>query len=172
MFSLKPSLTSTVSIRSTEIEDHFHIANPAAVERIKEYLEVSQEAPARVANPPPAGWPSSEGGIVVENLVIRYAADLPAVLKGITFAIKPREKIGVVRQLVISLNCFEVLIVPVQCPQVGRTGSGKVRYTSAGIWLQRSISIFRAHWLSPFCESLKRRKERSCKIETQPAVNN
>lgn len=74
-----------------------HIINSAAVERIKEYLEVDQEAPARVSNPPPAGWPSSDGGIVVENLVIRYAADLPTVLKGISFAIKPREKIGVVR---------------------------------------------------------------------------
>lgn len=69
---------------------------PLAVERIKEYLEVPQEAPARVAKPPPAGWPSSSGGIAVENLVIRYAPDLPAVLKGISFTIRPQEKIGVV----------------------------------------------------------------------------
>ncbi|KAF8306061.1 hypothetical protein DL93DRAFT_2150580 [Clavulina sp. PMI_390] len=74
-----------------------------SVERIKEYLEVPQEAPARVSHPPPAAWPSSSGGIAIENLVIRYAPDLPAVLKGISFAINPREKVGV----------------------VGRTGSGK-----------------------------------------------
>lgn len=69
-----------------------------AVERIKEYLEVPQEAPARVPNPPPAAWPSSEGGIVVEDLVVRYAPTLPAVLRGITFSVRPREKVGVVSE--------------------------------------------------------------------------
>lgn len=104
MFLLKLSSTSTVGARSAGIEEHIDILDSAAVERIKEYLEVGQEAPARVSSPPPAGWPSSDGGIVVKNLVIRYAADLPAVLKGISFAIKPREKIGVVRWLAIPLK--------------------------------------------------------------------
>jgi ABC-type multidrug transport system fused ATPase/permease subunit len=122
---LKQSSTSTVGAHSTRIKEQIHIIDPAAVERIKEYLEVGQEAPARVSNPPPAGWPSSDGGIVVQNLVIRYAVDLPAVLKGISFAIKPREKIGVVRWLVTPLrnSCDRPY------PQVGRTGAGKVKDT-------------------------------------------
>ncbi|KAG8905564.1 hypothetical protein FRB99_008669 [Tulasnella sp. 403] len=74
-----------------------------SIERIGEYLDVEQEAPAISNKRPPAYWPSSNGGIVVENLVIRYAPNLPTVLKGVSFEVKPREKVGV----------------------VGRTGSGK-----------------------------------------------
>jgi len=74
-----------------------------SVERIVEYLDVPQEAPLIMEKRPPAWWPSSNGGIDVENLVIRYSEGLPAVLKNITFSVLPREKIGI----------------------VGRTGSGK-----------------------------------------------
>ncbi|KAG8943314.1 hypothetical protein FRC04_002938 [Tulasnella sp. 424] len=80
-----------------------------SIERIGEYLEVDQEATATSVKPPPAYWPSSNGGIEVEltwkqkDLVIKYSANLPAVLKSISFEVRPREKIGV----------------------VGRTGSGK-----------------------------------------------
>lgn len=82
------------------------------MERIKEYLEVPQEAPARVPNPPPAAWPSSEGGIVVENLVVRYAPTLPAILRGITFSVRPREKVGVVSERLIQqvVLCYQLLI--------------------------------------------------------------
>lgn len=69
-----------------------------SVERIVEYLEVPQERPSIIENSrPPAYWPSSNGEIVVNNLVVRYASELPAVLKNLSFIIKPREKIGVVR---------------------------------------------------------------------------
>ncbi|KAG8874447.1 hypothetical protein FRB98_008435 [Tulasnella sp. 332] len=74
-----------------------------SVERIGEYLDVEQEAAAVSVKRPPAYWPSSNGGISVEDLVITYSKSLPPVLKGISFEVKPREKVGV----------------------VGRTGSGK-----------------------------------------------
>lgn len=75
-----------------------------AVERVVEYLDVPQEAPAIIEKSrPPAYWPSSDGQLVVENLVVRYSPDLPDVLKNISFVVQPSEKIGV----------------------VGRTGSGK-----------------------------------------------
>lgn len=47
-------------------------------------------------------WPA-KGGIEVRDLEIKYAAELDPVLRGISFSVKPQEKIGV----------------------VGRTGSGK-----------------------------------------------
>lgn len=47
-------------------------------------------------------WPS-EGRVQVNDLEVRYAPDLDPVLKGISFNVNPREKVGV----------------------VGRTGSGK-----------------------------------------------
>ncbi|KDR85730.1 hypothetical protein GALMADRAFT_84830 [Galerina marginata CBS 339.88] len=75
-----------------------------SVERVVEYLDVPQEAPAIIEKTrPPAYWPSTSGQLVVENLVVQYAPKLPAVLHNISFVVKPSEKIGV----------------------VGRTGSGK-----------------------------------------------
>ncbi|KAG8843875.1 hypothetical protein FRB96_003699 [Tulasnella sp. 330] len=76
------------------------------VERVVEYLDLPQEPPAIVeSNPVPAYWPSSnsENLVVVEELVIKYAPDLPAVLHGISFTLKPKERVGL----------------------LGRTGSGK-----------------------------------------------
>ncbi|KAI0775079.1 P-loop containing nucleoside triphosphate hydrolase protein [Trametes elegans] len=75
-----------------------------SVERIVEYLNVPQEAPAVVHEKrPPAAWPSSNGELVVEDLVVKYAPHLPAVLKSLSFHVRPTEKVAV----------------------VGRTGSGK-----------------------------------------------
>ena len=78
--------------------------NLNAVERVVELLNTPEE-PADVVEGrrPPASWPSKQGGLAVENLVISYAEELPAVIKGVSFVVGPREKIGL----------------------VGRTGSGK-----------------------------------------------
>jgi ABC-type multidrug transport system fused ATPase/permease subunit len=75
-----------------------------SVERVGEYLNIQQEAPAILEKSrPPAYWPSSTSGIVVENLWVRYSQGSPDVLRGLSFGISAGEKIGV----------------------VGRTGSGK-----------------------------------------------
>jgi hypothetical protein len=47
-----------------------------ALERIKEYSELSQEAPEFVQPRPAASWPTA-GEISVENLVIRYSVGHP-----------------------------------------------------------------------------------------------
>jgi ABC-type multidrug transport system fused ATPase/permease subunit len=73
-----------------------------AVERIVEFTEIDQEADAITGMRPPPQWPT-HGKIEVKDLQVRYAADLNPVLKGVSFSIKPQEKIGI----------------------VGRTGSGK-----------------------------------------------
>lgn len=75
-----------------------------SVERIVEYLDVPQEAPAIIEkNRPPAYWPSSSGELLVEDLVVQYAPDLPPVLRNISFTVKPSEKIGVVCGLALCL---------------------------------------------------------------------
>ncbi|KAF8934246.1 hypothetical protein EDD21DRAFT_142144 [Dissophora ornata] len=77
--------------------------NMNAVERVVEYLDLEEEAPAIIeGSRPPASWPHA-GEIEVDHLTMRYAADTPEVLKDLTFKIKAGEKVGV----------------------VGRTGSGK-----------------------------------------------
>lgn len=73
-----------------------------AVERIKEFSEIKRE-PAEIIEPrPPSFWPP-HGAIKCEDLVIRYAPDLPNVLHNLNFEIQPGEKVGI----------------------LGRTGSGK-----------------------------------------------
>jgi ABC-type multidrug transport system fused ATPase/permease subunit len=77
--------------------------NMNSVERIKEYLDVDQEAaPVVPENRPPPNWPS-QGAVEFINYSTRYRTDFDMVLKNISFKILSGEKIGV----------------------VGRTGAGK-----------------------------------------------
>ena len=77
--------------------------NMNAVERIQEYIDVDQEAAARVpSNEPQANWPS-HGSIHFIGYSTRYRSDLDTVLRSLTFKIEGGEKVGV----------------------VGRTGAGK-----------------------------------------------
>lgn len=81
--------------------------NIVAVERIKEYMGVENEAPWVTDKRPPADWPS-RGEIWFNNYEVRYRPELDLVLKGITCHIKSTEKVGV----------------------VGRTGAGKSSLTN------------------------------------------
>ncbi|KAI8989077.1 multidrug resistance-associated ABC transporter [Trametes punicea] len=80
-----------------------------SVERVVEYLDLPQEPPAVIeSNRPPAYWPSStspnkDNLLLVEDLVVKYAPELPPVLHGISFSLKAKERVGL----------------------LGRTGSGK-----------------------------------------------
>ncbi|KAF9255339.1 multidrug resistance-associated ABC transporter [Marasmius fiardii PR-910] len=79
-----------------------------SVERVVEYLEVPQEPPAIIeSNRPPAYWPSSRANnnslIRAENLSVKYAPDLPEVLRNVSFTLRAGERVGL----------------------LGRTGSGK-----------------------------------------------
>lgn len=77
--------------------------NMNSVERVKEYLDVDQEAPAVIPETrPPSNWPS-KGSVEFINYSTRYRPDFDQVLKNVTFKILPGEKVGV----------------------VGRTGAGK-----------------------------------------------
>jgi ABC-type multidrug transport system fused ATPase/permease subunit len=77
--------------------------NMNSVERVKEYLDVEQEAPATIPeSKPPSNWPS-RGSVEFISYTTRYRPDFDTVLKDVTFKILPGEKVGV----------------------VGRTGAGK-----------------------------------------------
>ncbi|KAF7552016.1 hypothetical protein G7046_g7549 [Stylonectria norvegica] len=77
--------------------------NMNSMERIKEYLDVEQEADAVIEdNRPPKSWPG-DGSVEFVNYTTRYRKELDPVLKNISLKINPREKVGI----------------------VGRTGAGK-----------------------------------------------
>ena len=74
-----------------------------AIERIKEYHEIEEEAPWKCSNENVAtNWPT-EGSISFHDFQAGYRKGLEPVLKGITFHVKGSDKVGV----------------------VGRTGAGK-----------------------------------------------
>lgn len=57
----------------------------------------------------------------MEDLVVKYAPHLPAVLKKLSFYVKPAEKIGIVSFPDDDSSVRNLTVVF----QVGRTGSGK-----------------------------------------------
>ncbi|KAI8099375.1 uncharacterized protein BX664DRAFT_321113 [Halteromyces radiatus] len=67
-----------------------------SVERVQEYLQIDQEAPSVVeGRRPPAAWPTT-AAIEVKDLEIRYAPELDTVIRGISFDVKPHEKVAIV----------------------------------------------------------------------------
>jgi ABC-type multidrug transport system fused ATPase/permease subunit len=77
--------------------------NMNSVERIKEYLDVEQEAaPVIEETRPAANWPA-QGSVEFIGYTTRYRSDLDPVLRDVSFKINPLEKVGI----------------------VGRTGAGK-----------------------------------------------
>ena len=80
--------------------------NMNATERVDEYSKIEIENQGGFDAP--AAWPT-EGRIEVKDLVVGYAADLPAVLNGLSFNVEKNQRVGV----------------------VGRTGAGKSSLTLA-----------------------------------------
>ncbi|RHZ60075.1 hypothetical protein Glove_359g25 [Diversispora epigaea] len=81
--------------------------NIISVERVYEYINLPSEAPLVIAdNRPAPTWPQN-GMVEYQNYSTRYRPGLELVLKGTSFIVKPKEKIGI----------------------VGRTGAGKSSLT-------------------------------------------
>ncbi|KAL8693154.1 MAG: hypothetical protein Q9218_001974 [Villophora microphyllina] len=77
--------------------------NMNSVERVKEYMDVEQEAePIKPDARPPGGWPT-QGAIEFDSYSTSYRSDLEPVLNNVTFSVQPGERVGI----------------------VGRTGAGK-----------------------------------------------
>ena len=81
-----------------------------SVERVRNYTQVETEAARRspTGNELSPSWPE-RGSIKVENLTLRYATNLPAVIRDVSFDVEPGAKVAV----------------------VGRTGAGKSTIATA-----------------------------------------
>lgn len=88
-----------------------------SVERLAQYeKEAESEGPeVDKKNQPPADWPD-EGTLIFKHVKLRYRENLPLALKGVSFDVLPKEKIGI----------------------VGRSGSGK---SSLGVALFRLVEL-------------------------------
>lgn len=97
------------------VNDFKNLANSFnSLERVAEYQQMPREESQEIianysTSRVPAGWPSVSSHIVFENVSLRYAEDLPDVLRSVSFDVKPGEKVGI----------------------IGRTGSGKSSLASS-----------------------------------------
>ncbi|XP_046426197.1 ATP-binding cassette sub-family C member 4-like isoform X1 [Neodiprion fabricii] len=90
--------------QSTEV-----ISQMTSVERVLQYTnDLPKEGPFTSNNTPASTWPL-KGGLILNNVSMRYVEDKPPVLKNLNLTIKPGWKIGI----------------------VGRTGAGKSSIISA-----------------------------------------
>ena len=67
--------------------------NMNAVERVLHYSELSREGEARTPDDPPMTWPE-KGHISFVDVRMAYREGLPLVLKGVTFEVRPGEKVN------------------------------------------------------------------------------
>ncbi|KAK0545125.1 hypothetical protein OC845_005247 [Tilletia horrida] len=66
-----------------------------AVERLAEFAQTKPEAAEIVEPRPPANWPQT-GAVEFKNIRVRYAPELPDVLKDVNFKIAGGSKVGIV----------------------------------------------------------------------------
>eukprot|EP00953_Heterococcus_sp_UTEX-ZZ885_P023646 12987-Heterococcus_DN1.PRE.3 len=80
-----------------------------SIERLDEYCNIEQEAPAIVySNRPPQSWPH-EGAMTLRNVTLKYASSTEPVLHGISFNVPAHTSVGI----------------------AGRTGAGKSSLANA-----------------------------------------
>ncbi|KAJ7041095.1 P-loop containing nucleoside triphosphate hydrolase protein [Mycena alexandri] len=117
-----------------------------SVERIVEYTELAQDPPAIIeSHRPPAYWPSSAANrslVVVENLYLKYAPDLPAVLHGVSFELKAGERVGLVGRTGSGKSSLVMSLLRFVDPSSGRIMIDGIDITKIGIYDLRSRITF------------------------------
>ncbi|KAL9937986.1 hypothetical protein V8E36_003531 [Tilletia maclaganii] len=66
-----------------------------AVERLTEFADLPIEAPEIVEPRPPTSWPQ-HGEVAFKDVRVRYAPELPDVLRGVSFKVEGGRKVGIV----------------------------------------------------------------------------
>lgn len=128
-------------LRGSNILTLFAAVDLNSVERVVEYLDLPQEPPAIIeSNPVPAYWPSSSSSqmLVVDNLVIRYAPDLPAVLQGISFTLNPKERVGLLGRTGSGKSTLAMALLRFVDPTEGRIMIGGLDISKIGLHDLRS----------------------------------
>jgi ABC-type multidrug transport system fused ATPase/permease subunit len=95
------------------------------LERVEQYLHIEQEPKSIQRGTPPAYWPAS-GSLNVKNLNARYSDTGPNILHDVSFDIRSGERIGVG-----GLSVLRFIFIAEMVTTVGRTGSGKVSYSTS-----------------------------------------
>ncbi|KAG6840544.1 hypothetical protein C0991_005904 [Blastosporella zonata] len=117
-----------------------------SVERVVEYLDLPQEPPAVIeSNRVPAYWPSSSNNdslVVVEDLAIKYAPDLPAVLQNVSFTLRAGERVGLLGRTGSGKSTLAMSILRFVDPTSGRILIDGIDISTIGIHDLRSRLTF------------------------------
>jgi len=96
--------------------------------------EIAYQDPAQPSN---NVWPS-QGCIRYDNVYMRYRQDLPTVLKGLTFEVKPGQKVGVVGRTGSGKSSLMMLLLRMYNPESGRILIDGVDISGVGLHRLRS----------------------------------
>ncbi|KAF8581299.1 multidrug resistance-associated ABC transporter [Ramaria rubella] len=117
-----------------------------SVERIVEYLGIPKEPPAIIeGHQVPAYWPSSTDSdslVVVEDLEVKYAPDLPSVLQDISFSLKARERVGLLGRTGCGKSTLAMSLLRFVEPSKGKIIIDGIDITSIGTQDLRSRVTF------------------------------
>lgn len=84
-----------------------------------EYTELPREGRYKSAREVPENWPKRGGTIEVKNLFYRYRTELPVVIKGISFDVKPYEHIGIVGRTGCAKSTMTMALYRINNPDEG-----------------------------------------------------
>ncbi|PRW33949.1 ABC transporter isoform A [Chlorella sorokiniana] len=136
------ALTSSLSLtglcnwmvrQTTELE-----VNMNAVERMVEYTSLEPEAAAIVeGHRPLPNWPQ-QGAVDVQSLVVRYRPDLDPVLKGVSFSVRGREKVGVAGRTGCGKSTLFLALYRIVEPSGGRIVIDGIDCSTIGLFDLRS----------------------------------
>ncbi|KAF7329693.1 hypothetical protein MKEN_00232500 [Mycena kentingensis (nom. inval.)] len=117
-----------------------------AVERVVEYLDLPQEPPAIISSHrPPAYWPSTSANdalLIAENLSIKYADDLPAVIQDVSFELKAGERVGILGRTGSGKSTLAMSVLRFNDPSSGRILIDGIDITMIGVEDLRSRLTF------------------------------
>ncbi|XP_075738398.1 multidrug resistance-associated protein 1 isoform X3 [Rhipicephalus microplus] len=109
-----------------------------AVERIKEYIGLTEEAPWRNADSQPdADWPA-RGNIAYSNYSAAYRDNLALVLKGINIKIYDGQKIGIVGRTGAGKSTLALALFRIIEPRTGKINLDHVDISKIGLHDLRS----------------------------------
>lgn len=116
--------------------------NMNSVERLQEYLEVEQEPPYEIEETePPKNWPD-RGQISVKDVSLRYAPELPKVIKNVTFEVDPCNKVGIVGRTGAGKSTIITAFFRFLDPETGTIKIDGVDITTIGLRnLRQAITI-------------------------------
>ncbi|SCU89929.1 LADA_0F00628g1_1 [Lachancea dasiensis] len=112
-----------------------------SVERLKEYMDVEQEPHFQSTHNPPPEWPN-RGKIEVTDLSLRYAPNLPKVIKNVTFTVESNCKVGIVGRTGAGKSTIITALFRFLDPESGHIKIDNVDITSIELKrLRQSITI-------------------------------